>query len=206
MDIFIRIFTLIIYGSLLYELVGIPVPSIASTYQLFFTKDELTQASLLTKVRNWPFLLKVIFLILPTCIVVIVYMLPLAQAIWPPIKSILYSISLPYPFFFIFLGLVLAVLGRIIGLHAAWHMHFHSDEKRPLEINGLFSLSRNPILLGMYFTFLGLWFLYPNWVMGIGFLLFIGNMHFRVLLEEDFLNWQYGASYQSFAAKTRRYL
>lgn len=212
MDLFIRLFTFFIYLTLLYELIGIPVPSIASTYQLFFTKDDFNRPqSLLARVRRWPLLFKIILLIIPSGLVVIIYLLPLMQAVWPGFADYLHYIAPPGIFWMIVVGVLLALGGRIMGLSAAWMMHHDQgdgvdEELFGLKTKGLFSFTRNPILIGMYLTFIGLWFLYPTWVMGLGFLILVGNMHFRVLLEEEFLSWRFGVPYQQFVAKTRRYL
>ncbi|MCB8961705.1 MAG: hypothetical protein H6651_15405 [Ardenticatenales bacterium] len=209
MELFVRLFTLVIYLSLLYELVGIPVPSIASTYQLFFTDDELNGDSLLLRVRRWPMVLKLVGLLLPTAAVVLIYLLPLLQAVWPRLSDGLHGVGPAGSLVLIVPGCLLAALGRFVGLSAAWRLH-HDDglaaNQFDLQTRGLFALSRNPILLGMYFTFVGLWLLYPSLEMGLGFLLFLANMHFRVLLEEDFLRWRFGRRYEQFLAATRRYL
>ena len=207
MTLFLRLFTLFIYITFLYELVGIPVPSIASTYQLFFTKDDFADNSLLAKVRDWPLSLKFLCLALPTSFVVLIYLLPLAQAIWPSLVQFLHFVPLSADWVLL-VGMLLALAGRYVGLTAAWQMHHYQPEPSDdfsLKTSGTFAFTRNPILVGMYLTFVGLWLLYPSWEMGLGFLLFVANMHFRVLLEEDFLAWRFGEPYREFKAKTRRY-
>ena len=210
MTLFLRFFTLFIYLTLLYELIGIPVPSVASTYQLLFWQDELPASkSLLAKVRRLPLLLKILFLALPSTLVVFIYALPLIQAVVPAFARYLHFLEIAGIWWVHFAGFLLALTGRAVGLFAAWVMHYdkpQSAERFSLQTKGLFSFTRNPILFGMYLTFIGLWLLYPSWEMGIGFLLFAGNMHFRVLLEEDYLSWRFGRPYQTYLAKTRRYL
>ena len=210
MTLFLRLFILFIYLTLLYELIGIPVPSVASTYQLFFSSDSFKKPnSLLTKVRAWPMPLKFLCLFLPTGLVVLIYLLPLAQAIWPPFQQFLHLIRWSNNIVAVALGTVLALLGRYLGLRAAWSIHQKQQMKEThsdLKTKDVFSFSRNPILLGMYVTFIGLWVLVPSWEMGLGFILFVINMHFRVLLEEEFLSWRFGADYEQFLGATRRYL
>ena len=214
MELFVRVFVLLIYLSLLYEIVGIPVPSVASTYQLLFTPDgayevDLSRAMLLRRVRAWGWSLKVALLLLPTMIGIIVYLTPLLLAIWPTAALALHflfdSFSLGWP---LAVGLLVALLGRAIGLLAAFRMQGGPETAAdfPLRTDGMFARSRNPILLGMIIPFAGLWLIYPTWEMLIGFILFVGNMHFRVLLEEDFLQARYGEPYRTFFAKTQRYL
>ena len=210
MDLFLRLFTIFIYLTLVYELVGIPVPSIASTYQLFNTDDDIPgPGSLLLRVREWPAWLKAIGLLLPTALVVLIYLLPLIEAIWPGLSGYLHRVGPAGTLLFVIPGCLLALAGRAIGLGAAWTLHHDDglhDATFDLQTRGFFSFTRNPILVGMYVTFTGLWLLYPSWEMGIGFILLVGNMHFRVLLEEDYLRWQFGADYEQFLEATRRYL
>ena len=212
MDLFVRLFTLFIYLTLLYELVGVPVPSIASTYQLLFTRDEFqAEDSLLLKVRQWPLLLKILLLIIPSGLVVMIYLLPLVQALWPGLADYLHFVFPPGILWMIIIGVLLSLYGRYMGLSAARMMHHdlkkgEKGEQFELKTKGMFSHTRNPILVGMYITFVGLWFLYPSWEMALGFLVLVGNMHFRVLLEEEFLSWRFGHSYEEFLSETRRYL
>lgn len=208
MSIALRIFVWLIYLSLLYELVGIPVPSVASTYQLFNSSGQLSdKASLLTKVRGWHPAIKFLFLLLPTAVGVIIYLLPLIQSIWPPFSQWLHPVFSPDHWLLVLTGSLLAIVGRTIGLSAATIMH-KQPETEPdfsLKTRGPFALTRNPILVGMHLTFVGLWLLFPSWEMGIGFILFAANMHFRVRLEEDFLIDRYGVKFETFIGKTKRY-
>ena len=57
LDLLLRCFTAIIYLSLLYEIAVIRVPSVASTYQLFFVPPRPFSSSLVARVRRcrkWP--------------------------------------------------------------------------------------------------------------------------------------------------------
>jgi protein-S-isoprenylcysteine O-methyltransferase Ste14 len=58
----------------------------------------------------------------------------------------------------------------------------------------------------MHMTLLGLFGVFPSVVLLIGFWIFLGNMHFRLLLEEDFLEGKFGDSYREYLRKTRRYI
>lgn len=214
MDIVVPIFVLLIYLSLLYEIVGIPVPSVASTYQLLFTSDgayevDFSGAVLLSQVRAWGWPLKVALLLLPTMLGVCVYLTPLLLAVWPPAGRYFHflydSFALGWP---LIIGGLVALFGRVIGLKAAQRMQGAPETTVDfsLRTDGIFARTRNPILLGMIIPFAGLWLIYPTWEMLIGLLIFVGNMHFRVLLEEDFLLARYGEPYRQFFAKTQRYL
>ncbi|MGB1251846.1 MAG: methyltransferase family protein [Candidatus Promineifilaceae bacterium] len=206
---FIQLFTIIVFLSLAYEIWGIPVPSIASTVQLFSTEDGYDVAgSRLLHVRQWSTPLKTVALLLPTALSVIVYLLPLVQALWPVSAEYLHPMWAISPFT-ITSGVILATAGRAISLYSAWRIRQNNrqtDDSFELKTRGLFDHSRNPLQVGMYVCFAGLWLLYPTWEMAIGFLLYVANIHFRILLEEDFLAWKFGQSYLDYKATHRRYV
>lgn len=209
MDLLIRCFTAVVYLTLLYEIAVIRVPSVASTYQLFFMPPRLDSSSLVTRVRRWPLLVKVFLLFLPTFASVVVYLLPLLDVIWPPLGEVVHRIDLPTSIIVTVSGLLLCIGGRWAGLVAARRLQATEAPlggDQPLQTSGVFGLTRNPILIGMAMTFVGLWLLFPSWEMAIGFFIFLANMHFRVCLEESFLVEEYGSSYENFLRQTRRYL
>jgi protein-S-isoprenylcysteine O-methyltransferase Ste14 len=70
----------------------------------------------------------------------------------------------------------------------------------------LFGRSRNPLLLGMYLFYAGMWVLFPTLIFAVGLVVYVLNMHFRVLLEEDFLRHHFGAPFDQYMLKARRYL
>ena len=206
----VDLFTIGIYLSIIYELTVIPVPSVASTYQLFFTEDAYDRnGTLLMRVRNWSRLTKLFLIFLPTGLVVVIYLLPLIQAIWSGFSNFLHPVWAGSSTVVIGAGVLIAIFGRIISLYTAWRMRPNNSQKGDnfeLKTGGFFDRSRNPNLVGMYTCFIGLWLLYPTWEMAVGFLLFVGNMHFRVLMEEDFLTWKFGRNYTNYKSQKRRYV
>jgi protein-S-isoprenylcysteine O-methyltransferase Ste14 len=74
-----------------------------------------------------------------------------------------------------------------------------------LHTGGLFSRMRNPGLVGLYIFIFGIWISIPSIYFLLGILFYIGYMHFKVLMEEDFLTNRYGSSYNEYISKTRRY-
>lgn len=88
----------------------------------------------------------------------------------------------------------------------SWRIGIDEKNKAPFVKSGLFSISRNPIFLGMVLTLSGVFFCLPNALSLItlifGFLL----MQVQVRLEEEFLLKQYGEEYSSYQKQTRRWL
>jgi len=206
---------LVVYATIIYEIVVLPVPSVASTYQLFFVDrvDDAVKASpegsLLQRVRQLSTPSKFILLFMPTAISVVNYCFPLIIYFLP--EALFQSVMLLSikSFWGDLLGLALIVLGRTLALCSVVNIRAQNSQKAndfDLKTSGLFGFSRNPILVGMYLTYWGIFFLLPNIVSLIGFVIYAANMHFRILLEEDFLANLFREKFIQYRDNTRRYL
>lgn len=199
----------LVYISFAIELIGFPVPSEASTNQLFFPPKKTTQikaSNLLIQIQQLPYYSKVIILLLPTLIGVGTYLLPLLVTIFPSLKQIFGTPTLS-PIWFI-VGVGIAILGRFITFSSA--MHIRKNNSNPngtnnLKVNSFFNLSRNPILLGLHITFIGLLMTYPVLMMFLGGIVYFLNMHFKIILEEHFLKDKHGDSFIHYCKMTKRY-
>jgi protein-S-isoprenylcysteine O-methyltransferase Ste14 len=87
-----------------------------------------------------------------------------------------------------------------------WRIGIDSKTKVNLVTKGLFRVSRNPIFLGVIFTFLGLFLILPNILTAI--ILFVGTIaiQIQVRLEEEFLLNELGENYLYYKSKTRRWV
>ncbi|MDL2253987.1 isoprenylcysteine carboxylmethyltransferase family protein [Ruminococcaceae bacterium OttesenSCG-928-I18] len=75
-----------------------------------------------------------------------------------------------------------------------------------LITDGTFSLSRNPLYVAFIAFFLGFFLSAPNCMSAL-FLLFLTTMvHRQILREKKFLAAHYGAAYEQYCARVRRYL
>jgi len=108
-------------------------------------------------------------------------------------------------------GLVLCLLSLAWTVAAQWQMgnswRIGIDEQRPacLVTGGLFSLTRNPIFLGMIVTLIGLFLLLPNAVTFITMVLGYILMQIQARLEEEFLSMNYGAQYTEYKRRVPRF-
>ncbi|MBK7140322.1 MAG: isoprenylcysteine carboxylmethyltransferase family protein [Bacteroidetes bacterium] len=104
------------------------------------------------------------------------------------------------------IGLVLIHISLIwIGIAQyqmsnSWRIGIDEKNKTELVIKGVFSISRNPIFLGMIITFMIvihnfiiLFFIYTHFIIQI-----------QIRLEEDFLEKQHRQEYINYKLKTRR--
>ncbi|MCL1975492.1 MAG: isoprenylcysteine carboxylmethyltransferase family protein [Firmicutes bacterium] len=82
------------------------------------------------------------------------------------------------------------------------------DESKPAELitSGMFSISRNPIYVCLLLFLSGFFLIHCNIVIAVAVLLFVLAIHRQILREEEFLLSHYGAEYQEYCGKVRRYL
>lgn len=196
------------YVSLLLELVCFPIPSEASTYQILFEDDERdphVAGAPLAGARGRTSLGKLLRYLLPTALGVALFAIPpiallvpeLPQGLWP-----IHGLETPAARW---LGIGLVVAGRAITFLSALQLR-RQKRANNLQARGLFLLSRNPGLVGMYLFYLGNAFLFPCVVLFLGFLPYVLNMHRRVLMEEGHLLGSIGEDYRRYAEQVPRYL
>lgn len=87
-----------------------------------------------------------------------------------------------------------------------WRIGIDNKNKVNLITKGLFSISRNPIFLGVILVFLGLFLIIPNTITAI--ILFTGILviQVQVRLEEEFLSKELGEEYKIYLKKVKRWL
>lgn len=88
----------------------------------------------------------------------------------------------------------------------SWRIGIDEKHKTRLVTEGVFSISRNPIFLGMLSTLFGLFLVIPNaltFMVGItGFI----SVQIQVRLEEEFLLKTHGEDYNNYCSKTKRWI
>ena len=109
-----------------------------------------------------------------------------------------------------FTGLILLLLvlpWTIIAqrqMKHSWRIGIDTEVRTPLITQGLFSISRNPIFLGMILSLLGLFLATPNALTLIFLLLGYVLIQVQIRLEEEFLARSHGQDYRAYAKKVRR--
>ena len=109
------------------------------------------------------------------------------------------------------LGIVLIVLGSIMMLIAMFQLGLSTrfmlpKQETKLITTGIYGFCRNPIYVGVYLSFLGIFFLLPSLIYIGGFCLFLLNNHFRILVEEKFLAESFREEYENYRQRVGRYL
>ncbi len=109
-----------------------------------------------------------------------------------------------------FIGLKLMTLAMIWTIVAqnqmknSWRIGIDNDMKTELVTSGLFSISRNPVFLGMIVSLVGLFFVTPNGVSLLFLILGYVLIQVQIRLEEEFLYRQHGEKYLDYLIKVRR--
>ena len=102
------------------------------------------------------------------------------------------------------IGFILLFVGRF-GLGNSFRIG-HPKESTRLRVDGLFSVSRNPMYLGVYSTLLASVLRTFNPVLLL-FGAFIVVVHHRIVLaEETYLRNAFGKEYEEYCCRVRRYL
>jgi protein-S-isoprenylcysteine O-methyltransferase Ste14 len=81
----------------------------------------------------------------------------------------------------------------------SWRIGVDREHPTPLVQRGVFSLSRNPIFLGMMLTLLGLFLVIPNALTLLAFVLNVVLIQVQVRLEEDFRVGTHGEGYEEYS-------
>ena len=126
-----------------------------------------------------------------------------------------------YPFLFPFMdmppsaGLAaisagLQVLGNILTYIAVAtlraHVSFHEfGETKRLHTAGIYGMIRNPITLGLATIFAGFVLARPSAVLVIGWALFLLNSHYRIRMEEVYLEKAFGNDYLQYKNSVGKY-
>lgn len=103
----------------------------------------------------------------------------------------------------------LALVGLVLALRSFGDsFRVGIDEEKPggLVTSGLFAISRNPIYLCFLTFFIGLFLIHRNAILVIAVVLFWLAIHRQIRREEAFLTSHYGAEYESYRRRVRRYL
>ena len=88
----------------------------------------------------------------------------------------------------------------------SWRIGIDEKNKTELVTNGLFSISRNPIFLGIMIANIGLFLIIPNAFTLLIISLSTVSINTQIRLEEAFLKSSHGEVYQDYLNKVSRWL
>lgn len=126
----------------------------------------------------------------------------------------IYSYSSPIAFlqryWICITGLVLIHLSLVwisiaqFQMSTSWRIGIDVEHKAALKTTGLFSVSRNPVFLGMMISMLGMFLVLPNAITFCLVLLTYFVIQIQIRLEEAFLEQQHGEAYIRYKKTVRR--
>jgi protein-S-isoprenylcysteine O-methyltransferase Ste14 len=88
----------------------------------------------------------------------------------------------------------------------SWRIGIDSEHRTRLVRSGVFSLSRNPIFVGMMITLLGLFLVIPNVVTLLTLMLGVVLINVQVRLEEEHLSRLHAEEYEEYRQRVRRWV
>jgi len=89
-------------------------------------------------------------------------------------------------------------------MSTSWRIGINEANKTELKTKGLFSISRNPVFLGMIVSVAGLFFIIPNTITFFLTLTTYIIIQVQIRLEEEFLTRQHGGKYSNYKVTTKR--
>lgn len=110
------------------------------------------------------------------------------------------------------IGVVVCMLGLLLFLLSlvsfGRSFRIGIDEQKPgsLITTGIFAVSRNPIYMAFASILLGMFLIFPNWILLLYLIAGFWLLNRQVLREEDSLKKIYGKEYIKYCKKARRYL
>lgn len=130
---------------------------------------------------------------------------PRALQYFAPFKWLEISILKYAGFAIIHLALLWIIIAQV-QMSNSWRVGIDHSAKTELKTNGLFSVSRNPVFLGMLVTLAGIFLIFPY---AITLLVFVAStllFQVQVRLEEEYLYKVHGESYLDYSQKVGRWI
>jgi len=135
----------------------------------------------------------------------------LVYSFWPSVYLYLMPIDWLEYSWLRWLGISLLLLSLVWTVVAqaqmgeSWRIGIDQKHRTNLVQRGVFSLSRNPIFLGMMVTLFGLFLVIPNALTLLTLALGVVLIQIQVRLEEEFLAKSHGDEYTEYRRRIRRW-
>ncbi len=103
------------------------------------------------------------------------------------------------------LGLILFLSG-LISFGRSFRVGIDENLPGPLVTTGAFAISRNPLYTAFGLILIGIFFIFPNWILLLFLVAGLWLFNRQVLREEESLKKIYGEEYLEYCKKVPRYL
>ncbi len=94
----------------------------------------------------------------------------------------------------------------LISFRDAWRVGIDKKTPGDLVTTGIFSVTRNPIFIFVDLYFVGTFLVNGTLIFLIFAVVVVIGLHYQMILEETHLKAAYGKAYQTYCAKTGRYV
>jgi len=124
----------------------------------------------------------------------------------PMIVSFIYAVFLPLRFgtAWLYSGLVVYLFGVALSIGAV--LNFATSPKDKVITKGLYSISRNPVYIGLILMQVGLGIICSSWVYLLLTLVLLILLNENLSAEERYCLYRYGDSYRQYKNKTPRWI
>ena len=112
------------------------------------------------------------------------------------------KVEIAFPIFYI--GIVVYCIGLVICTLSI--ISFSKPQANGINLNGIYTISRNPMYVGYFFYYLGCGLLTQSLVYILVVLVFQIDTHFIILSEERWCLNEFGTEYRNYMDKVSRYL
>ncbi len=101
---------------------------------------------------------------------------------------------------------VIVMFASLVSFGKSFRVGIDTGRQGKLVTSGIFRVTRNPIYVAFAFALFGEFLIQPNWLFLAYLVAGIALLHRQVLREESYLRQQYGAQYETYCTRVRRYL
>jgi protein-S-isoprenylcysteine O-methyltransferase Ste14 len=101
---------------------------------------------------------------------------------------------------------LLWIVSAQLQMSNSWRVGIDHSAKTELKTNGIFSVSRNPVFLGMIVTLFGVLCILPNAITLLTVVVSTLLFQVQVRLEEEYLLKTHGDTYLQYCKKTKRWI
>ncbi len=172
--------------------------------------SKIERAINFPEIPHWAYLFIIICILgyIYICFLTIIY-------IFNPILA--FNLFLPIEIlnleFIKIIGSIGTIIGTIIFTIAIFNLNKSTklelaDKSQSIKLirTGIYSISRNPIYLGMHIFTISFSLIIPTWITLLSLIIFIINFHYRIKLEEKELEELFGNAYIEYKKKVYRYI
>lgn len=109
-------------------------------------------------------------------------------------------------------GLALSAIGvaffitAMLTMAGSWRAGIPDQDRTSLVTEGIFRISRNPAFVGFDLMYAGLLLAFPNILHLLSAAFAVTMLHLQILQEEKFCHNAFGAVYDDYKSRVRRYL